>query len=246
MADTLYPYQKIVGVEIAPYEQKYPTWGQFVTQIYYDGVNVPYLGFFDENNTLIYENLGTVCGTNLYKWSYNLNNYTNLYNKCIHAYIYTNQQNIVDSQPLNVIAESEILYVSSKYNDEVVQIEYVNNEIFDTVDYTNYTNYAYVSTQFGHEYNFEETSTTYEKSNGSILKLSSTLKDNRQFLTDYIPRFEHEKLNLAFMHDSVIINGESFVKKSEYTINPIERYSLSQGSTILSTSNYNFVNSNCL
>ena len=244
MADTLYQYNKIVGVNIAPYEQKYPTWGVFVTQIEYEG-DAPYLGFFDETNTVIYEALGAATGTG-YKWSFDLSIYTNLYNKCLHAYIYTNQQNIVDSQPLDVIAESEILYVSSKYNDEVVQIEYINNEIFDTVDYTNYTNYAYVSTQFGHEYAFEETSTTYEKSNGSILKLSSTLKDNRQFLTDYIPRFEHEKINLAFMHDSVIINGESFVKKAEYSIKYNDRYSLAQGSTILSTSNYNFVNSNCL
>ena len=245
MADTLYPYQKIVGVEIAPYQQPYPTWGTFVTQIQYDGGSVPYLGFFDENNTLIYENLGTLCGTDLYKWSYNLNNYTNLYNKCLHAYIYTNQQNIVEPLLIDILAESELLYIGVKYN-QVAELIYTNDEIFDTVDYSSYTGIAYVSTQFGHEYNFEETSTTYEKSDGSILKLSSTLSDKRNFLTDYIPRFEHERLNLAFMQDSVLINGESFVKKSEYTIKPIDRYSLSQGGTILSTSNYNFVNSNCL
>ena len=245
MADTLYPYTKIVGVEITPYQQKYPTWGTFVSQIQYDGIGVPYLGFFDENNTLIYENLGTSCGTNLYKWSYNLNNYTNLYDKCLHAYIYTNQQNIAEPLLIDILAESELLYVSAKYN-QVAELMVTNNEIFDTVDYSNYTSIAYVSTQFGHEYNFEETSTTYEKSDGSILKLSSTLSDKRNFVTDYIPRFEHERLNLAFMQDSVLINGESFVKKSEYTIKPIDHYSLAQGGTILSTSNYNFVNSNCL
>ena len=245
MADTLYPYTKIVGVEIAPYQQPYPTWGTFVTQIQYDGANVPYLGFFDENNTLIYENLGTSLGNNLYKWSYNLNNYTNLYDKCLHAYIYTNQQNIATPFEIDILAESELLYVGAK-NNQVAVLQYTNNEIFDTIDYSNYTNIAYVNTQFGHEYAFEEVSTTYEKSNGSILKLSSTLKDNRKFLTDYVPRFEHEKYNLAFMQDSVLINGESFVKKSEYTVNTIDRYSLAQGGTTLSTSNYNFVNSNCL
>lgn len=245
MADTLYRFENIVGVEIAPYKQPYPTWGVFVTQIEYDGANVPYLGFFDEDNNVIYENLGTSCGDNLYKWSFNLATYTNLYNKCIHCYIYTNQQNIATPEPIDVLAESEPLRVGAEF-DNLVLLEYTNNEIFDTIDYTNYVNYAYVSSQFGHEINYEETSTTYEQSNGTIIKLASTLKNKNLFLTDYLPRYEHEKLNLAFMHDNVNVNGESYVKASEYSIKTIERYSLAQGSTILSKSNYNFVNSNCL
>jgi hypothetical protein len=245
MADTLYQFTNILGVEKPTFKQPYPTWGVFVTQIQYDGANTPYLGFFDENNTVVYEQLGTSQGDNLYKWSFDLSIYTNLYDKCLHAYIYTNQQNISEPEPIDVLAESESISVSTLNND-VLLLTYTNNEIFDTIDYTNYTNYTYVNAQLGQDYNFEETSTVYERSNGSIQKLSATLKDNRIFLTDYLPRYFHEKLSLAFMHDNVSINNETFVKNSEYAIKAIERYALSQGSTTLSRSNYNYVNSNCL
>jgi len=245
MADTLYQFTNIIGVENAPFTQTYPTWGVFNTQIQYDGENTPYLGFFDENNTVVYELLGTSLGNNLYKWSFDLSIYTNLYDKCLHAYIYTNQQNISTPEPIDVLAESESILVSV-INNDVNQIEYSNNEIFDTIDYTNYTNYAYVFAQLGHDYNYEENTTVYEKSNGGIVKLSATLKDKRIFLTDYLPKYFHEKLSLAFMHDNLLIDGESFVKNSEYQLTPIDRFSLSQGSTTLSRSNYNYVNSNCL
>jgi hypothetical protein len=245
MADTLYKYNNVVGVEIAPYKQRYPTWGQFVTQLEYDGINTPYLGFFDENNAVVYEALGVSCGLNLYKWSFDLSIYVNLYNKCLHSYVYTNQQNIVNPDPIDILAESELINISAD-NSELLQIQYTNDEIFDNINYANYVNYAFVSAQFGHDVNFEETSTVYEKSNGQIIKLASMLKNKNVFQTDYIPIYEHEKINLAFMHDNVTVNGESYVKSSEYTMKPIDRYSLCQGGTTLSKSNYNYVNSNCL
>jgi hypothetical protein len=246
MADTLYPFTKIIGVEKPIYLQKYPTWGTFVTQCQYDGLSTPYLGFFDEDNNVIYELLGTSMGSNLYKWSFDLSIYTNLYDKCLHTYIYTNQQNVVDNLPIDAIAESELLQVSSKYNDLVLQFQYTNNEVFDTVSYSGYTGYAYIASQLGQDYQFEESTTVYEQSNGVIQKLSARLKDKRKLLTDYMPKFEHEKLSLILMQDNISINGESFVKNNEYTVSPINRYALSQGSTLLNNSIYNFVNSNCL
>ena len=127
-----------------------------------------------------------------------------------------------------------------------MQFQYTNNEIFDTVSYSGYTGYAYIASQLGQDYQFEESTTVYEQSNGVIQKLSARLKDKRKLLTDYMPKFEHEKLSLILMQDNISINGESFVKNNEYTVSPINRYALSQGSTLLNNSIYNFVNSSCL
>jgi hypothetical protein len=93
---------------------------------------------------------------------------------------------------------------------------------------------------------------TYQKSDGSIIYLSSISKKEYTCITDYLDAATHEKLNVALCSDSCIIDGDTYsggvVKNGAYEIDPLDitgDIEIAQAKFKVYATPYNLRNTNC-
>lgn len=100
-------------------------------------------------------------------------------------------------------------------------VTYSNSKDFDGIPYSSGSPALFfnkrVPSVFFHERPIQQDFSTSDVS--SVVKLTSNIKKQRMFETDYMPYHEHYKLIKIFEHQSVFIDNKYWIKEEEYEIN---------------------------
>lgn len=85
---------------------------------------------------------------------------------------------------------------------------------------------------------FPKQTREYRRSDGETIKLRSNVEKKIEFETDWLPYYMHEKLNIVFEHNTIVIDGTEFISQDGYEIEAPENYSLSRARANLTYKNY--------
>jgi hypothetical protein len=83
-----------------------------------------------------------------------------------------------------------------------------------------------------------------ELSNGTIVTLRQAIQQKRLLELGFMPAYMHLKVQLALMHEEVIIDGIQWKRRDPYEAPSIENYPLKKGNVLLTK--YNSVKKNTI
>lgn len=234
----MYKFDKQIGVVHRDYLQPYPFWGKFEMQVTEFLPNL-FLGWFDCNDLFV-----TEFQFNSKNISIDLMLQNAHYEKILTAKIYQNSQSISNPATPILYHISEPFKIT-KFEEDMQEIQYQNNEPFDELDFSNNFSLKAYYRMIAESPNFEEEGKVYLKSNGQTQRLTGRLLKKTKYNSEYQPNYRNELLSKINILDKLLINQVEVVA-SDSEIENVNKYSLSQFSTIYSNVNYNFINSNCL
>lgn len=122
----------------------------------------------------------------------------------------------------------------------VNEIKYWNNSLFDGIPYgegspeIQFT--AYIDSQFWKETADEEFEDDRLSSN-SFVRVYNEQAEKTLLEIGYVPNYMHKKIRRILMHDNVVINGKSWIKRDEYEHENLNRYPLSRANVWLTDKN---------
>lgn len=122
-------------------------------------------------------------------------------------------------------------------------IRYKNSKDFAGIEYTDFSPtsefYIRIPAVFFHEQNTEE-SEQHETSGQTIVRLRNEIKLKKLLEIGYMPDYMHRKMLLVLAHDTIEIDGESWVKTDAYEkIEPTnKRYPLKMAEVLLTQQGY--------
>lgn len=113
-------------------------------------------------------------------------------------------------------------------NPCLIEITYTNSSDFDGIEYevgTQPTFNLFIEAEFYQEDNPQERE-DLELSNRSIVSLRKTITQKRLLQTGFMPGYMHLKLQKILMHDTITIDGESWIMRDPYETSIIKDYPL--------------------
>lgn len=139
------------------------------------------------------------------------------------------------------IAQSDCIEVTNSL-DDTIKIDYSNQHDFAGMIYDPdkpvFT--IRVPGKFYHE-RFPEENESSELSDNSIVKLSGSVKSQRQLQTNAMPYFMHYKLKLILQHNYILIDSKTWEKEEVYDVKKLhEKNQLSMGETFLTEKEDNY------
>ncbi len=171
-----------------------------------------------------------------------------------------------DSTPPNRLTILGCVGCYSKIDDVCYtsRIKYLNKEnaygfTYKTANYDAYANNLYNTVRlpfYLYNYQMPKEEKNYQKSDGSSIKLYSRIDREYDVKVDYMPKQMHERLNIAFEHDKVLITNTNesgisdtpFVCKEKYELvwPDVPEYNMAMGKTTIKTAQAaSLLNSNC-
>jgi len=107
-------------------------------------------------------------------------------------------------------------YIDVATNSENVYIQYSNENNFSGLDYSLDTIFGtYVKAKFFHE-RFPEENESEGFSDGSVIKLSGSVKKQKLLQIEPVPYYKHEQLKLILQHNYILIDGQLWEKEENY------------------------------
>ena len=150
----------------------------------------------------------------------------------------------IKDSSLDVLAQSDCLDIKTSH-DCTALIHYDNAKDFAGLEYasTTYTPgfefYIRIPAVFFHERNTEEEE-NFEESTENMVRLRNEIKLKRLLEVGFMPDYMHRKLLLILAHDTVEIDGESWIKRDPYEKEEPgnKRYPLKKASVLLTQKDY--------
>lgn len=134
-----------------------------------------------------------------------------------------------------LLAKSDPLDIKISHQD-TIQIEYYNTSNFDGIQYLESSPppafYLRIPAVFNEERNPQEQEDV-ELSNGEIVTIRQSIQQKKLLETGYMPNYMHLKLQKVLMHDTVIIDGETWRKRDSYDDSPVRKYNLKTAKVLL-------------
>ena len=140
------------------------------------------------------------------------------------------------------LASSDCLDIKTSH-DCTELIRYVNSKDFADIEYTNFSPsaefYLRIPAVFFHETNTSEEE-MFETSGQTIVSLRQEIKVKRQLQVGYMPDYMHRKLLLVLAHQTVEIDGDTWVRQDPYEKVPPaqKRYPLKMANVLLTLQGY--------
>jgi len=136
---------------------------------------------------------------------------------------------------LQVLAKSDPIDIKLSH-PETIQIEYYNTSNFDGIQYLESSPppafYLRIPAVFNEERNPQEQEDV-ELSNGEIVTIRQSIQQKKLLETGFMPNYMHLKLQKVLMHDTVIIDGETWRKRDSYDDSPVRKYNLKTAKVLL-------------
>lgn len=116
------------------------------------------------------------------------------------------------------LAYSDYVYID---DSETTQIQYSNENNFAGLDYSNDDIFNMrVKSKFFKE-RFPEENESESLSDGSVEKLSSSVKKQKLLQIEPCPYYMHEKIKLILQHNYILIDGLLWEKEENYEMSPL-------------------------
>lgn len=145
-------------------------------------------------------------------------------------------------QVKTIVAYSDCLDIRTSH-DCTQLIRYDNTKDFAGIEYSTFSPtaefYLRIPAIFFHERNTEEEE-SFEESSENIVRLRNEIKLKRLLEVGFMPDYMHRKLLLILAHDTVEIDGESWIKRDPYEKEEPgnRRYPLKKASVLLTQKDY--------
>ena len=65
-----------------------------------------------------------------------------------------------------------------------------------------------------------------ELSNGTIVSLRQSIVEKRLLEIGYLPNYMHKKIQKILMHETITIDGDSWIRRDDYETSPVKDYGL--------------------
>lgn len=141
-----------------------------------------------------------------------------------------------------ILAQSDCLDIKTSH-DCTTLIRYDNAKDFAGLEYSSFSPtaefYLRIPAIFFHERNTEEEE-SFEESTENIVRLRNEIKLKKLLEVGFMPDYMHRKLLLILAHDTIEIDGESWVKRDPYEKEEPsnKRYPLKKASVLLTQKDY--------
>ena len=141
-----------------------------------------------------------------------------------------------------ILASSDCIDLNGDH-DCTQLIRYTNSKDYAGIEYTDFSPNAYfyirVPAVFFHETNPTEEE-RFETSGQTIVRLRDEIKIKRNLQLGYMPDYMHRKLLLILAHDTVEIDGDTWVRNDPYEKVPPanKRYPLKMANVLLTLQGY--------
>lgn len=151
-------------------------------------------------------------------------------------------QSLSVSAPTVTLANSDCLDIKTSH-DCTALIRYDNDKDFAGLEYSSFSPtaefYLRIPAVFFHERNTEEEE-NFEESTENIVRLRNEIKLKKLLEVGFMPDYMHRKLLLILAHDTVEIDGESWIKRDPYEKEEPgnKRYPLKKASVLLTQKDY--------
>jgi len=130
------------------------------------------------------------------------------------VYIFIPVGDIILLDADNYAAKSDLLHIAD--HDDTVLIQYGDKTNYAGIDYSNEDIFAIrLDGRFAKERTPEENESD-QTSDGTVEKLSSTLKDQKLLELEYAPPYIHKLMKRVLNHNTIYIDGEYWVKEENY------------------------------
>lgn len=140
-----------------------------------------------------------------------------------------------------VVASSDCLDIKTSH-DCTQLIRYDNSKDFADIEYSDFSPtaefYLRIPAIFFHERNTDELE-SFETSGETIVRLRNEIKVKRLLEVGFMPDYMHRKLLLILAHDTVEIDGETWVQQDPYEkVDGNRRYPLKKANVLLTQQGY--------
>ena len=141
-----------------------------------------------------------------------------------------------------IVAYSDCVDIKESH-DCTQLIRYDNTKDFAGIEYSSFSPtaefYLRIPAIFFHERNTEEEE-NFEESSENIVRLRNEIKLKRLLEVGFMPDYMHRKLLLILAHDTIEIDGESWIKRDPYEKEEPgnRRYPLKKASVLLTQKDY--------
>lgn len=123
-------------------------------------------------------------------------------------------------------ATSDLFYISD--DDDTTLIQYGDKNNYAEIDYTAQQIYSLrLAGRFVKERSPEENESD-QTSDGTVEKLSSTLKDQKLLQIEYAPPYIHKLMKRVLNHNTIYIDGKYWVKEENYETREVSESQLLQ------------------